>query len=59
MIIVRLVAHHIDAEIRGDRPRVSAETPEAGECFEGLLAVAMAPTFAVPKPAITVFTLDD
>jgi type IV secretion system protein TrbB len=58
--IVRLVAHHVGAEVHGRRPRVSAELPETGERFEGLLPpVVMAPTFAIRKPAVAVFTLDD
>jgi len=35
--IIRLVAHHVGAEIHGRSPRVSAELPETGERFEGLL----------------------
>jgi type IV secretion system protein VirB11 len=58
--IIRLVAHHIGAEVHADRPRVSAELPETGERFEGLIPpVATAPTFAIRKPAVAVFTLDD
>jgi type IV secretion system protein VirB11 len=41
-------------------PRVSAELPETGERFEGLLPpVVAAPAFAIRKPAVAVFTLDD
>jgi type IV secretion system protein TrbB len=58
--IVRLVAHHVGAEVHAARPRVSAELPETGERFEGLLPpVVTAPTFAIRKPAVAVFTLDD
>ena len=58
--IVRLVAHHVGAEVHGRAPRVSAELPETGERFEGLLPpVVTAPTFAIRKPAVAVFTLDD
>ena len=35
--IVRLVAHHVGAEVHPGSPRVSAELPETGERFEGLL----------------------
>src|SRR5271163_355388 len=35
--IVRLVAHHVRAEAHAGSPRVSAELPETGERFEGLL----------------------
>ena len=58
--IVRLVAHHVGAEVHADAPRVSAELPETGERFEGLLPpVVAAPTFAIRKPAVAVFTLED
>ncbi|MBB3890597.1 type IV secretion system protein VirB11 [Phenylobacterium haematophilum] len=58
--IIRLVAHHIGVEVHAERPRVSAELPESGERFEGLVPpVAIAPTFAIRKPAVAVFTLDD
>ena len=58
--IIRLVAHHVGAEVHGDAPRVSAELPESGERFEGLLPpVVAAPTFAIRKPAVAVFLLDD
>jgi len=58
--IVRLVAHHVGAEVHGRSPRVSAELPETGERFEGLLPpVVTAPTFAIRKPAVAVFTLVD
>jgi type IV secretion system protein TrbB len=36
--IVRLVAHHVGAEIHAASPRVSAELPETGERFEGTIA---------------------
>tara|TARA_R110002072_G_scaffold19100_30_gene71203 strand:- start:4281 stop:5264 length:984 start_codon:yes stop_codon:yes gene_type:complete len=58
--IVRLVAHHVGAEVHADAPRVSADLPGTGERFEGLLPpVVAAPTFAIRKPAVAVFTLDD
>ena len=58
--IVRLVAHHVGAEVHAARPRVSAELPETGERFEGLLPpVVTAPCFAIRKPAVAVFTLAD
>jgi P-type conjugative transfer ATPase TrbB len=58
--IIRLVAHHVGAEVHDRRPRVSAELPETGERFEGLLPpVVTAPVFAIRKPAVAVFTLDD
>jgi len=58
--IVRLVAHHVGAEVHPGAPRVSAELPETGERFEGLLPpVVAAPAFAIRKPAVAVFTLED
>jgi type IV secretion system protein VirB11 len=58
--IVRLVAHHVGVEVHARAPRVSAELPETGERFEGLLPpVVAAATFAIRKPAVAVFTLDD
>jgi len=58
--IVRLVAHHVGAEVHAGNPRVSAELPETGERFEGLLPpVVAAPSFAIRKPAVAVFTLSD
>ncbi|WP_189341918.1 P-type conjugative transfer ATPase TrbB [Mesorhizobium sp. M2A.F.Ca.ET.067.02.1.1] len=58
--IVRLVAHHVGAEVHAGSPRVSAELPETGERFEGLLPpVVSAPTFAIRKPAVAVFALED
>ncbi len=58
--IIRLVAHHVGAEVHAAAPRISAELPETGERFEGLLPpVVVAPAFAIRKPAVAVFTLDD
>jgi P-type conjugative transfer ATPase TrbB len=58
--IVRLVAHHVGVEVHPGSPRVSAELPETGERFEGLLPpVVAAPAFAIRKPAVSVFTLED
>ncbi|RWD52307.1 MAG: P-type conjugative transfer ATPase TrbB [Mesorhizobium sp.] len=57
--IVRLVASHVRAEAHADNPIVSAELP-SGERFEGLLPpVALAPCFAIRKPASRVYTLAD
>jgi type IV secretion system protein VirB11 len=58
--IIRLVAHHVGAEVHAGSPRVSAELPGTGERFEGLLPpVVAAPAFAIRKPAVAVFTLED
>jgi type IV secretion system protein VirB11 len=56
--ILRLVAHHVGAEVHPGSPRVSAELPVTGERFEGLLPpVVAAPCFAIRRPAVAVFTL--
>jgi len=58
--IVGLVAHHVGAEVHARSPRVSAELPDTGERFEGLLPPVVAgPAFAIRKPAVAVFTVDD
>jgi type IV secretion system protein TrbB len=58
--IIRLVADHVGTEVHAGRPRVSAELPGSGERFEGLLPpVVTAPSFAIRKPAIAVFSLGD
>ncbi len=58
--IIRLVAHHVGAEVHSGAPRVSAELPGTGERFEGLLPpVVAAPAFAIRKPAVAVFSLAD
>ena len=58
--IVRLVAHHVGTDVHALSPRVSAELPETGERFEGLLPpVVTAPVFAIRKPAVSILSLDD
>ena len=58
--IIRLVAHHVGTEAHAGAPRVSAELPETGERFEGLLPpVVAAATFAIRKPAVAIFALND
>ncbi len=58
--IIRLVASHIRLEVHGGNPIVSAELPESGERFEGLLPpVSTAPCFSIRKPAARIYTLDD
>ncbi len=47
--IIRLVASHVRAEANASFPIVSAELPESGERFEGLLPpITLAPCFAMP-----------
>lgn len=57
--IIRLVAAHVGAEVHRGRPLLSAELPETGERFEGVLPpVAPGPAFALRKRAINVIILD-
>ncbi|WP_390223916.1 P-type conjugative transfer ATPase TrbB [Brenneria goodwinii] len=56
--IIRLVAAHVGAEIHRGRPLLTAELPETGERFEGILPpAAPAPAFALRKRAIGVIPL--
>jgi type IV secretion system protein VirB11 len=58
--IIRLVASHIRLEVHSGNPIVSAELPETGERFEGLLPpVSAAPCFSIRKPAAKIYTLED
>lgn len=58
--IIRLVAHHVGAEVHRATPRVSAELPVSGERFEGLLPpVVAAPIFAIRRPASLPLALAD
>ncbi|WP_368565562.1 P-type conjugative transfer ATPase TrbB [Pseudoxanthomonas sp. UTMC 1351] len=56
--IIRLVAAHLRMEVHSGAPVVSAELPETGERFEGVLPpVTRAPTFAIRKRAAGVIPL--
>lgn len=58
--IIRLVAHHVGSEVHAASPRLSAELPDTGERFEGLLPPLVAnPSFSIRKPASIIFSLDD
>lgn len=58
--IIRLVAAHVRREVTDKDPIVSAELPESGERFEGILPpVSTAPCFSIRKPAELLFTLPD
>ncbi len=58
--IIRLVAAHVRREVTDKAPIVSAELPETGERFEGIMPpVAAAPCFAIRKRADVLFTLSD
>lgn len=58
--IIRLVASHVHQECHAANPVISAELPETGERFEGLLPpVSPAPCFAIRKPARVLYRLTD
>jgi len=58
--IIRLVAAHVRREVHDRAPIVSAELPETGERFEGVMPpVSPAPCFAVRKPADVLYRLSD
>jgi type IV secretion system protein VirB11 len=57
--ILRLVAHHVGVEVHAGNPRVSAELPETGERFEGLVPPVVAASCFAIRPAVAVFTLGD
>lgn len=57
--IIRLVAAHVRAEVHAGRPLLSAELPETGERFEGVLPpAAPGPAFALRKRAVGVIGLE-
>ena len=56
--IIRLVATHVHAEVHAGAPILSAELPETGERFEGVLPpVTRAPAFAIRKRASAIIGL--
>jgi len=56
--IIRLVAAHVRAEVHAGAPILSAELPETGERFQGVLPpVVRAPSFAIRKRALRIITL--
>lgn len=56
--IIRLVAAHVRAEVHAGAPILSAELPETGERFQGVLPpVVRAPSFAIRKRALKIITL--
>lgn len=58
--IIRLVAAHARAEVHAGLPILSAELPETGERFLGVLPpVVRAPSFAIRKRALRILTLAD
>ncbi|GKS84403.1 P-type conjugative transfer ATPase TrbB [Acidovorax sp. SUPP1855] len=57
--IIRLVAAHVGTEVHRGQPLLTAELPETGERFEGILpSAAPGPAFALRKRAISIIGLD-
>ncbi|MFL6959473.1 P-type conjugative transfer ATPase TrbB [Nocardiopsis yanglingensis] len=57
--IIRLVAAHVGAEVHRGQPLLTAELPETGERFEGILPPASpGPAFALRKRAFGVIPLE-
>ncbi len=58
--IIRLIASHIRIECNDNSPIVSAELPQTGERFEGILPpIVSSACFAIRKPAGVIYTLAD
>ena len=58
--IIRLVAAHVRREVTDKAPILSAELPDTGERFEGIMPpVAPGPCFAIRKPAEVPYRLAD
>lgn len=58
--IIRLVASHVRREVHDRAPIVSAELPESGERFEGVMPpISPAPCFSIRKPADILLKLTD
>jgi len=58
--IIRLVAAHVGTEVHRGQPLLTAELPETGERFEGILPpAAPGPAFALRKRAVGVISLTD
>ena len=56
--IIRLVAAHVRTEVHAGAPILSAELPESGERFLGVLPpVVRSPSFAIRKRALKIITL--
>ncbi len=57
--IIRLIAAHVGAEVHRGQPLLTAELPETGERFEGILPpAAPGPAFALRKRAVGVIPLE-
>ena len=57
--IIRLVAAHVGTEVHLGQPLLTAELPETGERFEGILPpAAPGPAFALRKRAVSIIGLE-
>lgn len=57
--IIRLVAAHVGTEVHRGQPLLTAELPETGERFEGILPpAASGPAFALRKRAVSIIGLE-
>lgn len=57
--IIRLVAAHVQTEVHARKPLLTAELPETGERFEGVLPpVVSGPAFSLRKRAVGVIELE-
>ncbi len=58
--IINTIAHHAKTTITTEKPTLSAELPDTGFRFEGIIPpVVKNPTFTIRKKALLVFSLDD
>lgn len=58
--VIQTVATHVDKIVDTKNPIISAELPESGSRFEGILPpVVENPIFTIRKKGIKIFTLDD
>lgn len=58
--IINTIAHHAKDTITSKNPIISAELPDTGFRFEGIIPpVVKNPTFTIRKKALLIFSLDD
>ena len=58
--VIRILAGRMDLVCNSANPRLSTILPDTGERFQGFVPpVVSAPCFAIRKPAIQIFTLED
>lgn len=58
--VIQTVATHVDKIVDVRNPILSAELPESGSRFEGIIPpIVINPTFTIRKKGLKIFTLDD